>query len=122
VYLFLPIFVSVVLVSGEGTNMPVSQTESTRAREVENVAMHASVREDAKGLICKVALLEGELAVERQAWEVSEEKLHSLSDASTDGTRRLVVSEMDGWEQSRSFPFCMLGVPSCVLPLLVRHK
>jgi hypothetical protein len=58
----------------------------------------ASVREDDDGLICKVALLEG-LEKVHQAWEVAEEKFHSLSNASADGTRRLVISEMEHWEQ-----------------------
>jgi hypothetical protein len=57
--------------------------------------VQASVWEDAKGLICKVALLVGELAKARQAWEVVEEKFRSLFDMSVDGARRLVVSEME---------------------------
>jgi hypothetical protein len=47
---------------GGGADTPVSQTESTRAWELENVMVHAPVREGAKGLIRKVSLLEGELA------------------------------------------------------------
>jgi hypothetical protein len=39
--------------------MPVSQTESTWAWVIENVVVLASIQEDAKGLICRVALLEG---------------------------------------------------------------
>jgi hypothetical protein len=34
---------------------------------MENVTVSTSVREDAEGLICKVTLLEGELADVRQA-------------------------------------------------------
>jgi hypothetical protein len=45
--------------------MPVSQIESTQAREVENVTVLASVWEDAEGFIHKVALLEGELVEAR---------------------------------------------------------
>jgi hypothetical protein len=41
--------------------------ESSRVREMENVAVLAYVREDAEGLICKVSLLEGELAEARRA-------------------------------------------------------
>jgi hypothetical protein len=41
--------------------MPVLQMESTRAWEVENVAVEAHVQVDAEGLVRKVALLEGEL-------------------------------------------------------------
>jgi hypothetical protein len=52
------------------------QAELTRAQEVENTATLASCREDAKGLVRKVTLLEGGLA---------EEKFHSLS------THRLMV-------------------------------
>jgi hypothetical protein len=73
--------------------------ESARVREVENVTVQASVREDTEGLICKVALLEGELAEERQAQEMVEEKFHSLSDALADGVWRLVVSEMEHREE-----------------------
>jgi hypothetical protein len=39
----------------------VSQIELTQAWEVENVMVLASVREDVEGIICKVALLEGEI-------------------------------------------------------------
>jgi hypothetical protein len=68
---------------------------SHRVWEVKNVTVQASVWEDAKGLICKVALLVGELAKARQAREVVEEKFRSLFDMSVDGARRLVVSEME---------------------------
>jgi hypothetical protein len=57
----------------------------------------ASAHEDAEGLIQKVTLLEGKLAEVRQTREVAEEKF-------------------------RSFPFCELRAPSCVLPLLTRHE
>jgi hypothetical protein len=67
--------------------MPVSQIESTQAREVENVAVLASVWEDAEGFIHKVALLEGELVEARRAWELAEEKLHSSSGMLADGAR-----------------------------------
>jgi hypothetical protein len=77
----------------------VSQMESAQVREVENVTVQASVREDTKGLICKVAFLEGELAEARQAQEMVEEKFHSLSDALADGAWQLVVSEMEHREE-----------------------
>jgi hypothetical protein len=48
-----------------GADIPVSQTESTRACEMENVMVQAFVREDVEGLIQKVALLEGELVEAR---------------------------------------------------------
>jgi hypothetical protein len=40
--------------------------------KVENAAVLASAHEDAKGLIWKITLLEGELVAEHQAWELSE--------------------------------------------------
>jgi hypothetical protein len=79
--------------------MLASQTESTWAQEVENVVVLVSIWEDDEGLVRKVALLEGELAEGRQAREVAKENFCSLSDASPDGARRLVVSEMERWEQ-----------------------
>jgi hypothetical protein len=50
-----------VCFEGGGVDMPVLQMESTRAWEVENVAVEAHVQVDAEGLVRKVALLEGEL-------------------------------------------------------------
>jgi hypothetical protein len=46
----------------EGTDAPLLPTGSSRAWEMESVVVLASVREDAEGLVRKVALLEGELA------------------------------------------------------------
>jgi hypothetical protein len=46
-----------------------------------------------------VTLLEGELAKAHQAREVAKEKFHTLFDASANGARRLVVSEMEHREQ-----------------------
>jgi hypothetical protein len=69
--------------------------ESTQARVVKNLAVLASVWEDAEGLIYKVALLDGELAEARQAREVAEEKFCSLFDASADGARWQVVFKME---------------------------
>jgi hypothetical protein len=63
----------------------VSRAESTRAREVENVVVHATIWEDAEGHICKVTLLKGEHAKACQAQEVAEDKFRSLFDASADG-------------------------------------
>jgi hypothetical protein len=54
---------------------------------------------DAKGLIRKVTLLEGELAEARWALEVAEEKVHSLSSSSAKGARRLVASKTECQEQ-----------------------
>jgi hypothetical protein len=75
------------------------QAELTRAREVENTATLASCREDAKGLVRKVTLLEGGLAEARQAREAAEEKFHSLSDTSADGARWLMVFERERRKQ-----------------------
>jgi hypothetical protein len=75
--------------------MPALQKEPTWAREVENVVVLGSVWGYAKGLISKVNVLEGKLGKARQAREVAEEKFHSLSNVSTDGTQWLVVSEME---------------------------
>jgi hypothetical protein len=56
-----------------------------RVWEVENVTVPTFAQEDDEGLICKVALLEGELLEARRAQEVAEEKFHSSSDALADG-------------------------------------
>jgi hypothetical protein len=82
----------------------VSQTESTLVREVKNVVVQPSVGEDAKGLVCKVALLEGHLrrCARPERWP-----------------RRNSAACLSS---SRSFPFYGLGVLSCVLPLLVCHR
>jgi phosphoribosyl-dephospho-CoA transferase len=93
----------------------VSQTESTRAREVENVVVQAFVREHTEGLVCKVILLDGELVEAHQAQEVAEEKFCSLSDAWADGARSLVVSEMERWEQLKELSLLQAwGVELCL--------
>jgi hypothetical protein len=83
--------------------------EPTQAQEVENVPTLASVQEDAEGLICKVALLEGELVkgIRPRRW------LRSSSIACP--MHWLMVC--DDWcfarrsngSSSRSFPFWGLG-------------
>jgi hypothetical protein len=73
----------------------VPQVESTRMRDVENVAVLVSAQEDAKGLIHMVSLLEGELVEACRAWGVAKEKFWILSDTSTDGARWLVVFDME---------------------------
>jgi hypothetical protein len=83
--------------------MLASQMESTRAREVENDEVLEFIQEDAEGLVRKVAVLEVELVEAHRAREVAEEKFHSLSDASADGARWLVVSEMEHQEQFEQF-------------------
>jgi hypothetical protein len=67
--------------------MLVLQVELTRAWEVENTTALASAREDAEGLVRKVTLLKGELTELHRAWEVVEEKFHSLSNVSADSVR-----------------------------------
>jgi hypothetical protein len=74
---------------GGGANTPMLQSKRTQVREVENVVMLTSIWEDAKGLIRKVALLEGEFAEARQAQKVVEEKFCSLPNASVDSARWL---------------------------------
>jgi hypothetical protein len=73
--------------------------ESSRVREMENVAVLAYVREDAEGLICKVSLLEGELAEAHRARGVAKEKVCSLSSSSAEGAWRLVVCNMEHREK-----------------------
>jgi hypothetical protein len=77
----------------------VLPVESTRAWEAESVAAPAFVRLDTVRLICKVALLEGELVESRRAREVSKEKFHSLSGSPVDGAWWLMVSQMERHEQ-----------------------
>jgi hypothetical protein len=60
--------------------------------------VQASVLEDAEGLICKVALLDGQLAEACQVREVADEKFCSLSDALVDCVRWLVVFEIERQE------------------------
>jgi hypothetical protein len=56
--------------------------------EAENVVVLASAREGEEGLVRKIVVLEGELAVARQAQEVAEEKSCGLFDAVADAERR----------------------------------
>jgi hypothetical protein len=63
--------------------------------ETENAVVLASACEDAEGLVRKVALLEGELAEARRAWEVAEEKFHDLSDAAARGVREVVLEQFE---------------------------
>jgi hypothetical protein len=46
----------------------------SRAREVKSVAVPVLARGDAEGLICKVALLEGELVEAQRAQDVARER------------------------------------------------
>jgi hypothetical protein len=82
-----------------GTNAPVLPMGSPRVGEMESIAVPASVRGNVEGLVCKVALLEGELVEAHRAHEVTEEKVRSLSSSSTKGARRLVSFEMERREQ-----------------------
>jgi hypothetical protein len=60
--------------------------------EVQNAMALASTREDAEGLVRKIALLEGEFAEERRARELAEENFYGLSDAVVDAEHRWEVS------------------------------
>jgi hypothetical protein len=94
---FLPVFVSTTLVLGSADTL-ASPTELTQAWEMEVTVVLVSACEDAKGLVRKVALLNGELVEARRAREVAEEKFCNLSNMSVDGAQWLVVSEMEHWE------------------------
>jgi hypothetical protein len=96
--------------------------ESFRAREMENVAVLASVRGYAEGFIRKVDLLEGELAKSHQARQVAEKKVCILLGSSAKGARRLVVSGQSTDSSFRSFPFYVRAVLSCASPLLAHRK
>jgi hypothetical protein len=71
----------------------VSPMGSSRAREV--VAVLAPAWGNAKGLIRKVALLEGELVEARRARDVARERVRHLLDSLAEGARWLVASEME---------------------------
>jgi hypothetical protein len=96
-YLYLSLFLQGLFRGG--TNAPVLSTGSSQAREMESIAVLASVQGDAEGLIHKLALLDGELTEARRAREVAEEKVRSLPSSSAKGARRLVASEMERREQ-----------------------
>jgi hypothetical protein len=66
-------------------SVPVPQTGSSWAREMESIAVLVSICGDVEGLVLKVALLEGELTDARQTQEKAEEKVHSLSNSSAEG-------------------------------------
>jgi hypothetical protein len=82
-----------------GTDPPVLPMGSSRVREMESVAVLASVEVDAEGLLRKVALLKGELVEACRAREVPEEKVHDLPSSSTEGAQRLVAFKMECREQ-----------------------
>jgi hypothetical protein len=63
--------------------------------EAENAVVLASTHNDAKGLVQKIALYEGELVEERRAKEVAEENSRDLSDVAADAKRQWEVSEME---------------------------
>jgi hypothetical protein len=74
-------------------DVSVSPMVSSRAREV--VAVLAPAWGNAKGLIRKVALLEGELVEARRARDVARERVRHLLDSLAEGARWLVASEME---------------------------
>jgi hypothetical protein len=67
--------------------------------EAKNAVVLASAREDAKGLVRKIALLKGKLAEERRAREVAEENSCDLSKIVADAERQWEVSERERQEQ-----------------------
>jgi hypothetical protein len=71
----------------------------SRAREAKSVAVPVLARGDAKGLIRKVALLEGELVEAQRAQDVARERVHHFSISSVEGARRLMASETEHQEQ-----------------------
>jgi hypothetical protein len=76
---------------------------------MESVALVASVRGDAEGLIRKVAILEGEPVEAHWAWEEVEESAHSLSSSSAEGARWLVAFETTPRVVRGAFPSVDLG-------------
>jgi hypothetical protein len=73
----------------------VSPMGSSWAREVVSVAVLVPAWGNAKGLIRKVALLEGELVEARRARDVARERVHHLLDSLAEGARWLMASEME---------------------------
>jgi hypothetical protein len=74
---------AVILIKDVGDRAALAEKEA-RERvsrvEVESAMALASVREEAKGLVRKITLLEGDLAEAPRAREVVEENSHGLSD------------------------------------------
>jgi hypothetical protein len=89
------IFVSAVFVLGRHGYASVTDGIIPGAEDGECCGASLCSGGDAVGFICKVALLKGEPAEARQAQEVTEEKVCSLSSSSAKGARWLVVSEME---------------------------
>jgi hypothetical protein len=86
-----------------GMDVPMPPMVSSRAHDVESVAILAPSRGDAEGLIRKVALLECELEEACPVWDVAGERVHRLSNSSAESSLR-------------SFSFCGLGASSCAFP------
>jgi hypothetical protein len=63
--------------------------------EAESVMMLTSAHEEVKGLVRRIALLEGELAEKHQAWEMAMENSQGLSGAAADAERWWVESERE---------------------------
>jgi hypothetical protein len=73
--------------------------EPTQAWEVESATVPDSIQEDTKGVVCKVALLKGELAAVHQAQEVAKDKFRNLPDVSPDGVWWFMIFEMEHREK-----------------------
>jgi hypothetical protein len=99
-------------------DVPVLPMGTARVPEAESIAILAPTQGDGKGLIRKVALLEGELVEARWARGVARERVHHLSNSSTEGVRWLLGAK----SSLRSFPFSGLGALSGAFPSLAHHR
>jgi hypothetical protein len=69
--------------------------ERVSREEAENATAFASACKDTEGLVRKIALLEGELAEQRRAQNLANEKSRDLSDMVIDAERRWEVFERE---------------------------
>jgi hypothetical protein len=67
-------------------------TQAERGAQESAISLD-STRREADGVAHKVTLLEGELVVVRQAWDMAEAKLPGLVDKAVDVDRRLEEAE-----------------------------
>jgi hypothetical protein len=95
-----------------------SPMELARKQEVEDAMTLVSTHEDAEHLVKKVTLLESQHAKAHPAQEVTKEKFRSLSDASVDGVRWLVVSEMEHQEQFKELSLLLVWTTELCLAIV----
>jgi hypothetical protein len=86
--------------------------------EAENVVVLASAREGVEGLVRKIIVLEGELAVARQAQEVAEEKSYGLFDTAADVERRWEVFEKERREHFEELTLLQTRVSELCLAIV----